>query len=185
MKKLFALILAVALFASMATIVSAEETTITRNMTATTSVPAASYTLNIPEDPQITFGATKTNIGNVTLTGASGFAKGKNIKLTVTHDEFKSESASTTIPFSLEYIYNPWGEDQSLPFKSGKTFYFVGQTDGTVTEKPQLATVGQKGTEYEEINGFNLAVTSEDWGKALAGEYTATITFTAEVVVEE
>ena len=185
MKKLFAILLAVAMLASMTTIVSAAELTTTKSITATTSVPAASYTLNIPENPKIDFGATRTSIGNVTITGASGFAEGKNISLTVTHDEFKSESVSTTIPFSLEYTYKPWGENQSLPFKSGKVFYFVGQTAGDVTEKPHLATVGEHETEYEEISGFNLVVASDDWGKALAGDYTATITFTTEVVVEE
>ena len=173
------------MLASMAVIVSAAETTSTKSITATTSVPAANYTLNIPKDPKIDFGATRTSIGNVTITGASGFAQGKNLNLTVTYDEFKSESVSTTIPFALEYIYSPWGEEQHSDFKSGKVFYFVGNATGAVTEKPQLATVGQNKTEYKEISGFNLAVSSEAWGKALAGDYTATITFTAEVVVED
>ena len=31
-------------------------------------------------------------------------------------------------------------------------------------------------------NAIDLIIDSEDWGKALGGEYTATITFTAEVV---
>ncbi len=33
--------------------------------------------------------------------------------------------------------------------------------------------------------GFSVEILSADWGKALGGDYTSTITFTAEVVVEE
>ena len=32
---------------------------------------------------------------------------------------------------------------------------------------------------------FYVVVTSENWGKALGGEYTATITFTSEVVIAQ
>ena len=98
MKKIFAILLAVTLLASMATVVSAAEST----TTLSTTVPAASYTLNIPADQTIEFGATETNIGNVTVTNSAGFAEGKNLSVTVTYDEFTSAGLSTTIPFSLE-----------------------------------------------------------------------------------
>ena len=61
MKKFFAIALAVAMFASMATVASAAENT----TTLTTTVPAATYTLNIPANQEIPFGATQTNIGSV------------------------------------------------------------------------------------------------------------------------
>lgn len=185
MKKLFALTLAVMMLASMATVASAAEATTTKSTTLTTSVPAATYTLNIPEDQEIAFGATRTRIGNITVTNASGFAEGKNLNVAVTYGEFESEAVSTTIPFTLEYTYCPFSTDINREFSSGKVFSFIGEASGTVTEEPQLATVGQNATEYEAITGLNLTVASEDWGKALAGDYTATITFTAEVVVEE
>ena len=35
------------------------------------------------------------------------------------------------------------------------------------------------------MTNLELRVNSEDWGKALGGEYSATITFTCEVVVEQ
>ena len=97
MKKLFALLLAVIMVMSMATIVSAESTT-----TLTTEVPAASYTLNVPAVVPIDFGATSTDIGNVTVTDATGFAEGKNLKVTVTYGAFTSEGAATSIPFVLK-----------------------------------------------------------------------------------
>ena len=48
----------------------------------TTTVPDATYTLNIPDDKRIDFGETELNIGDVSITNASGFAVGKNIKVT-------------------------------------------------------------------------------------------------------
>ena len=38
---------------------------------------------------------------------------------------------------------------------------------------------------YEYLNAVGIYVSSENWGKALAGNYTATITFTAKVVAEQ
>ena len=35
------------------------------------------------------------------------------------------------------------------------------------------------------VTSVRFNALSEDWGKALAGEYTSTVTFTAEVVVGE
>ena len=47
-----------------------------------------------------------------------------------------------------------------------------------------MATVSVGAGRTANITAINLLVDSDDWGKALAGEYTATITFTAEVVAE-
>lgn len=60
MKKLTTLVLALALAASLAVPAFAANTT-----TLTTTVPAATYTLNIPADQEIPFGAMETNIGSV------------------------------------------------------------------------------------------------------------------------
>ena len=53
MKKLFAILLVAALLIPMATVAFAANTT-----TLTTTVPAATYTLNIPADQKIEFGTT-------------------------------------------------------------------------------------------------------------------------------
>ena len=102
MKKILAVLLAVTIFASMATFVSAAENT----TTLTTTVPSATYTLNIPADQEIAFGAAVTNIGTITVTEATGFAWGKNLKVTLSWEDFKSDSVSSTIPFSIKaYLY--------------------------------------------------------------------------------
>ena len=169
MKKLFAILLVAALLIPMATVVSAANTT-----TLTTTVPAAAYTLNIPANQEIPFGATSTSIGNVTVSNSSGFAEGKNLAVTVTYTAFESENVTTTIPFLL-YTYT---KPTLNPLNSGNSLVFLGQSSGMVTESAQKAT--SEGA--IAITDLRLQVNSDDWGKALAGDYSATITFTAEVV---
>jgi hypothetical protein len=65
---------------------------------------------------------------------------------------------------------------------SGGAITFSGETDGTVH---QYFVVEDIDKELFDMDMTLIQVTSADWGKALAGEYTATITYTAEVVVEE
>ena len=77
MKKIFAILLAVTMLASMATVVSAAEST----TTLSTTVPAATYTLNIPADQEIEFGSSGVIIGNVTITESANFAEGKNVEV--------------------------------------------------------------------------------------------------------
>ena len=180
MKKIFAILLAVTMLASMATVASAAETT--KSTTLTTEVPAATYTLNIPVDQEIPFGATKTSIGNITVTDAENFAEGKNLKVTLTYDPFKSDDVATTIPFVIRpgLAAAIGGEIPTLT--SGKQVTFRGEEDGTVTEKSGIPLTNGN---YVDISTLYVEVDSTDWGKALAGEYTSTITFTAEVVVEE
>lgn len=96
MKKLASFLLVLAMILSMGTLAFADGTT-----TLSTTVPAAQYTLNIPADQTIPFGATSTEIGNVTVSDSSGFAKGKNLNVTVAYDAFSSADVSTTIPFEL------------------------------------------------------------------------------------
>jgi len=177
MKKLFAILFAAMMVASMATVASAASTT-----TLTTTVPAATYTLNIPADQEIPYGATKSGIGNITVTEADGFAEGKNLKVTLTYDPFKSNDVATTIPFAIRpgLAVAIGGEIPTLT--SGKQVTFRGKEDGTVTEKSGIHLTSGN---YADISVLYVEVDSTDWGKAMAGEYTATITFTAEVVVEE
>lgn len=186
MKKLFAIALAVAMFASMATVASAAENT----TTLTTNVPAATYTLNIPANQEIPFGATKTNIGNVTVTNATNFAVGKNLVVNLTYGAFESEGVSTTIPFSIGMVS---GYSRPITLASGSSITFYGKADTTVEETVRetftFATTNASGTTstHESVDyadEFRVYMDSADWGKALAGEYTATITFTCEVVVE-
>ena len=183
MKKIFAILLAVTLLASMATVVSAAENT----TTLTTTVPAATYTLNIPADQEIAFGATSTNIGEVSITNAESLAVGKNIAVTFSYDAFASSTVETTIPFTIDMVYSE-RSNWSKTVASGESIVFKGQKDGTVakytTEVFNNMNVSS-GKETVDLENCYIMINSADWGRALAGEYTATITFTAEVVVEQ
>lgn len=187
MKKLFAILLVVMLFASMATVVSAAENT----TTLTTTVPAATYTLNIPADQKIEYGATSTDIGFATISDATNFAVGKNVKVTITYNPFSCEGVSTTIPFTLTAFDSGYAQysTNKLPINSGDSVIFKGKEDGTVAKesfiKSYTTSNSPPQTFYFYADDCHLEIASADWGKALSGTYTATITFTAEVVVEE
>ena len=183
MKKFFAILLAVTLLASMATVVSAAEST----TTLSTTVPAASYTLNIPTEIKVDFGAKSTDFGKITVTNSSGFAVGKNLNVTVTYGAFECENVTTTIPFAFKG-WNSEAFEDTVELPSGSYITFYGKSDTTVGESAEASFGFDTGSivkyEMADIENYIVNISSEDWGKALAGEYTATITFTAEVVVE-
>ena len=182
MKKFFAILLAVTMLASMATVASAAEST----TTLTTEVPAATYTLNIPANQEIAFGSGVAKIGNVTVTNASGFAYGKDLKVTVNYDAFTCDETTTTIPFKVRLSTNENFSPNYIEIPSGDSFVFAGKSDGTVDKEVLFKSwQGPTSTQYAYIDNVEIVVYSENWGKALAGEYTATITYAAEVVVEE
>ena len=174
MKKIFAILLAVTLLASMATVVSAAENT----TTLTTTVPAATYTLKIPADQKIPFGATLTDIGELSISNSTGFAEGKNLQLTLTYSDFACVNTSTKIPFKV-YIAPKEHIDNDIAsiylVETGNTVVFKGQSNGTV--RPYASA-----SNNNSMSNIAIQIASDAWGKALAGEYTATITFTAEVV---
>ncbi len=172
MKKLIAAILTLILILSVSANVLADGTT-----TLTTTVPSATYTLNIPADQEIAFGACESDIGNVTVTDSAGFAKGKDLKVTITYDAFSSDSVNTTIPYKI----NPRSSENlnlnTNILYSGDHLIFRGISNGAVAKKAEL--------EKYSVDYLNIKIASEDWGKALAGEYSSTITFTSEVVSSE
>ena len=173
MKKLIAIVLAVMLAVSCTIAVSAANAT-PGTTTLTTSVPDAEYQLNIPADQEIVFGAEETDIGSIAVTNASGFAIGKNLKVTLDYDAFSCENVTTTIPFAIE-IDCELKSAERIP--SGSAIVFRGKDNGSVDE----FFINQLNRNYDITN---VVISSEDWGKALAGDYTATITFSAEVVAE-
>jgi len=179
MKKLFAALLAVMMIVSLPIIASAEHTT-----TLTTNVPDAEYTLNVPKNQEIPFGAESTQIETLTVSGAKGFAVGKNLAITITYDAFESQGVSTTIPYTLriKHEVNTVGR----LWKTGETLNFLGKDDGTLDEFISFYDADNGQTYDQPVYGeeFYILAKSVDWGMALAGDYTSTITFTAEVVVE-
>lgn len=190
MKRILTLVLAVLLVASMTTVAFASEST----TTLTANVPAATYALNIPANQEIPFGTTQADIGNITVTDAAGFAVGKNLEITVSYDAFTADGLSTTIPYALSLYAagseNSTGSDayrsaeEELP--SGSVLVFAGNTTGSVAENVKLESnyVVSTGVKNIPVTSIRFTATSEDWGKALAGEYNSIITFTAQVVVE-
>ena len=175
MKKLLSLALALLMLASVATVALASTTTLT------TTVPPATYTLNIPADQEIPFWETETDIGNVTVTDSNGFAEGKNLKVTMDYDAFTCEGVSTTIPFSITCSNGKSGDYASV--RNAHDLTFLGGASGGVTDCPQFPSKNIGGTFWSCYHMY-IVITSTNWGKALAGDYTATITFTAEVVAE-
>ena len=89
MRKILSLALAIMMVFSMTVMASAANTT-----TLTTTVPDAEYTLNIPADTVVKYGDERTDIGNITVTGSSGFSLGKNLEVTVTYEPFSCAKVS-------------------------------------------------------------------------------------------
>ncbi len=141
MKKLFAALLAVMMVVSMATVASAETTTLT------TTVPDASYTLNVPKEVPITYGAESSAIGNFTITESAGFAEGKNLNVTFTYDAFASEEVSTKIPYTIKG-WSTCGNTNGQTFASedlpsGTTITFLGENSGSVASQTKLEIKSQ------------------------------------------
>lgn len=158
----------------------------------TTTVPDAQYTLNIPENQAISFGATNVDIGNVTVSNSSGFANGKNLNVTVTYDSFKADGVSTTIPYTLHHrSVAEYDRKYDRKLTSGDVITFRGQSAGNVEELAFLHSEEYDNSYYgKQIinhmgNFLSIYMSSDDWGRALAGDYSSTITFASEVVVEE
>lgn len=180
MKKALALLLAVMLVVSIAPAAFASTTTLT------TTVPGATYEFSIPADTTIEYNALDTSIGYLEVTESAGFAVGKNLQITIEYGPFTNADGSSTIPY---YIY---ADDTSklddtatvtshthkqLGSKSVLTFY--GMNSGSVK---RLATCPTSNSTSDYLGDLGVVITQEAWGKALAGEHTSTITFTAEVV---
>lgn len=177
MKKIIAIVLAMMTVFSYATIAFAENAT-----TFTTTVPGVEYTLNIPESQEIPFGTDRKELTVPTVTNATGFAEGKDLKVTVDYpkdDEwygsFTSEDVSTKIRFGMGWSNENGGDELDY-------LYYKGQTDGTTEEKPFY--VLPSGT-VEYVESILIYFCTQDWYTALPGDYSATITFTAEVVSTE
>lgn len=192
MKKLASLLLVLAVFLSLGTVALAADTTSTQSTKLTTTVPAATYVLNIPADQAVDFGATTVDIGNVTVTDSSGFAQGKNVEVTVGIEPFASETTSTTIPFTIHLFGDRTlgaegiVRDKALS-SNGNKLTFLGSAGGTVSTKAfvQKGREGGVSSTYDfYLNKLQVEISSANWGKALAGDYTATITFTSEVVAD-
>ncbi len=186
MKKLIAILMVVAILTSMSVSVSAATTTLS------TTVPEATYTMNIPADQEIPFGSTSTNIGTVTITDSEGFAVGKNVYVKVEYNGlFQADGVSSTIPYAMEARGSSEEGGNSVTYSDNvlTTGYlsFLGTDSGSVNTwffAEREDTVGRmQDCLYDQR--LLCLISSTDWGKALGGEYSTTITFTAQVSNEQ
>ena len=171
MRKIIALLMVIAMMVPLAVTASANGQTV-----LTTKVPAAEYKLVIPSDTLVTFGTYDTALDMISVTGASGFATNKNLRVTVTYAPFSSEDVSTTIPFSLYLGTTESGGGIIKEWTSGASVSFSGLSTGSVSSSPIY--------DSQEMKSMFVRVASSDWGQALGGDYKATLTFTSEVYVK-
>lgn len=190
MKKAIYFVLAVLLVVSLApSVLAADETQANKSTILTTTVPGAKYTLNIPKDQTVKFGEESTMIGNVTVTDGENFAVGKNLEVTVTYNPFTSTDVDTTIPYKLvKYAWDTKYKN-SVDIANNDVLIFEGlpSTEETCIRKYSgIPSTNAMGSPISiDMEGIDLKIASSDWGKALAGDYTATITFTAAVVAAQ
>ena len=179
MKKTICLMLSLLMLLSLMVTALADGTT-----TLTTAVPAATYTLNIPADQEVEFGALETAIDAPTITNAAGFAVGKNVNVNIVYSDFTNPELPTKIPFELKGYYlnaNP-AASRKEAIASNTNLCFDGLDDGSVRSNVRL--YNKEALLSYDLTKLYVCVLSSDWGKALGGDYTATITFTSEVVAD-
>ena len=176
MRKTIALILVVCTLLSFTVAASADSFTSTT--TLTTKVPAASYTMKIPADQTIKYGAQITEIGIVTIEDSEGFSAKKNVEVTVGFTEFTSKGVDTTIPYKIIAVLGGnYINDTEFVLR------FEGQQDGTVKSKATSIISGVTNNSSDTLDHMAIMISSDAWADALAGDYTSTITFTSKVVV--
>ena len=144
--------------------------------TLTTTVPDATYTLKIPADQSVPFGTTQYFYDDISIEEANGFADGKDILVTISHTDFVCDGVSTTIPFKIMTEYTDYGSEVNVELSEVR---FPGVSTGGV----DYGHIKKKDSGY--TTGYGnvwLSISSASWGKALGGTYTATVTYTSEIV---
>lgn len=174
MKRVFSIFVAVLMLGVLVIPAFAEGNT----TTLTTVVPEAEYTLTIPADMEIPFGTDGKYIGEVKVTAVGGFAAGKGVEITVSHTPFECPEVETSIPYRIglgpnERFVSLWISSTTDPIKF--SFYH------TTGSSPDLQIDFDSG-KYGAYLYFACA--SDDWNRALAGNYTSTLTFSASVVIK-
>jgi len=184
MKKAIAILLAVMLVVSMAPAAFASTTTLT------TTVPGATYEFSIPADTTIKYNALDTSIGYLEVTKSSGFAVGKNLQITIEYGPFTNVDGSSTIPYEIcADTTTDLNDTETVDYHStsyskasGSKFSFKGLNSGSVERLARHHTATSTTSSNSYYGDLGVVITKADWGKALVGNHTSTITFTAEVV---
>lgn len=148
---------AFALMGAMALPVSAQETEQTKDTTITANVQST-YTLSIPADTTVKFEATSTDLaGKLKVSG--NVLPTQEVVVTTQADTFHNTAQNTDLPYRLmngseEFTTATWDE---ATLRAG-----LQEGQGTAIQ-------------------LSIAIDENDWKTAEAGDYTGTITFTANL----
>lgn len=146
-----------ALMGTMALPVSAQETEQTKDTTITANVQST-YTLSIPADTTVKFEATSTDLsGKLKVSG--NVLPTQEVVVTAQADTFHNTAQNTDLPYKLmngseEFTTATWDENT---LRAG-----LQEEQGTAIQ-------------------LSIAIDESDWKTAEAGDYTGTITFTANL----
>ena len=130
--------------------------------------PAPSWNLNIPADTAVPYGATDTSIGWVTVSDVEN-ADSYVITCKISHTDFAS--GADTIPLEVVIDWHIGGvfDPMYAHLSTGSDFALY---DVTVPDRASKAEV------------FAL-VDAADWAAAAPGVYTATVTYTSELLAKD
>ena len=188
MKKLIAILLAVAMLASMATVASAEE----YEMALKTTVPAATYTLYIPATLEVPYGAEEVSFPLPEVVESAGF-RYKDLCIRVWDPVFFGEGTSFTMPMSLvANCHNPLEDHENGiaahnilgPSPDNLQDAYLYYVWGSLNERGCLESdcyVIIDG-ELHLLTDLSLLFNQADWGYLEPGEHTGHIVFSSYVV---
>ena len=156
MKKLISFILALAMLACMSVTAFAADGP-GGSTTLSLTVPNKTlYTLNIPADQTIAYGATETNIGKVTASDVDTTVNYVRVNCSWTNFTDGSNSIPLTIVFDL-YDNGARVHNHVDPAMYSELIYGP----------------------YDNYCEYFAQVSASDWAAAVPGDYTATLTWTS------
>lgn len=176
MKKLCAILLAVAMMASLATFASAAENT----MVLKTTVPGASYTLSIPATMEVPFGAEEVEFERPQVIESAGF-QGRDLRFYVSDI---GAIGDDTYRLPMQVVANvdvPGGTaDYDIAEGQGMYFIFADEETGEIDDI-DCYMVGDD-NDMLWVGTLSLLFEKADWYKLSPGEHTGYIEFTSEIV---
>lgn len=172
MKRLFAILLVVAMMASLATVASAAENT----MVLKTTVPGASYTLSIPATMEIPFGSEMVDMLMPKVTDYSGFEE-KDLRLHISEVVPISDGTNS---LRMSFMALRTGMNSGRFDLTGGRYMYCRIGD---VVNPSWAL--DEGDAIESFETLLIYFEKEDWYKLAPGEHTGYIEFTSEVVSDD
>ena len=148
----------------------------------TLTVPAATYTMQIPASQTVPYSPDPYSIGAPTITESAGFNGDKAVKLTVAYRDTESEDGyglfvcpdtDTPIRFFIRQSTKS-GSGSSRDVTAG-SYYFANMRDGSGTVHEYAGTLTFK------LEDMVLYIIDESLNAAKAGTYTAGVLFHAEI----